>query len=66
MPLSWLVMQAGEERYYKTTLDAWSKIYHKEGPAAFFKVVLLKALSALHFAHIHKAVLRLHSSSHVP
>ena len=39
MPLSWLVMQAGEERYYKTTLNAWSKIYHEEGPAAFFKVI---------------------------
>ncbi|CAL5218399.1 g74 [Coccomyxa viridis] len=32
-----LMMQAGEERYYKSTLDAWSKIYHQEGPAAFFK-----------------------------
>ena len=38
------MMQAGEERYYKTTLNAWSKIYHEEGPAAFFKVIL-KALS---------------------
>ena len=30
--------QAGEEVHYKGTLDAWSKIYHEEGPKAFFKV----------------------------
>ena len=33
-------LQAGEERYYKSTMDAWAKIYHEEGPAAFFKVRL--------------------------
>ena len=43
--MSWLVMQAGEERHYKTTLDAWSKIYYEEGPAAFFKVVLKASIS---------------------
>ena len=37
-PWQYLELQAGEERYYKSTTDAWSKIYHDEGPAAFFKV----------------------------
>ena len=31
-------MQAGEERHYKNTLDAWSKIHHEEGLRAYFKV----------------------------
>jgi len=31
-------VQAGEERHYKNTLDAWSKIHHEEGLRAYFKV----------------------------
>lgn len=33
-----LSLQAGEERHYKNTADAWVMIYHEEGLAAFFKV----------------------------
>ena len=31
-------LQAGEELYYRGTMDAWRKIYHDEGPAALYKV----------------------------
>ena len=30
-------MQSGGERYYKGTIDAWSKIARDEGSRAFFK-----------------------------
>jgi solute carrier family 25 (adenine nucleotide translocator) protein 4/5/6/31 len=32
-----LMMQSGGERYYKGTIDAWSKIARDEGSRAFFK-----------------------------
>ena len=31
------VQSGGTERYYKGTLDAWSKIAREEGSKAFFK-----------------------------
>ena len=31
------VQSGGTERYYKGTLDAWSKISREEGSKAFFK-----------------------------
>ena len=37
-------VQSGGEKYYKGTLDAWSKIARDEGSRAFFKGALSNVL----------------------